>query len=188
MKKLWLLLLLTVLAAILLTGCASNADSLATPTPGNSGAQNNLIPNLTATGTPGPSITSYPSAIGTPGNGNNSAQNPEDIRDASKKMAEAVERLSEVDDAYVLALGDTALVGLKFTPEYQGKADERIKKMVLARVQTVDKTVRSVAVTDDVKWLQDIQALTETLGSALNLDTLKAQMDDLVKQITVYTE
>ncbi len=188
MKKLWLLLPLTLLAAILLTGCASSADSLATPTPGNNGAQNNLLPNLTATGTPGPSITTQPAATGTPDNGNSSAQNPEDVRDASKKMADAVERLSEVDDAYVLALGDTALVGLKFAPEYQGKADDRIKKMVLARVQTVDKTVRSVAVTDDVKWLQDIQALTETLGSALNLDTLKAQMDDLVKQITVYTE
>ena len=191
MKKLCLLLLMTLLAAVLLTGCASSAGSLATPTPGNNGAQNNLIPSLMTTGTPGPSVTSRPSATGMPDNGNSGAagvQNPEDVRDASRKMADAVERLSEVDDAYVLALGDTALVGLKFTPEYQGKADDRIKKMVLARVQTVDKSVRSVAVTDDVKWLQDIQALTETLGSALHLDTLKAQMDDLVKQITVYTE
>ena len=121
MKKLWLLLPLVLLAAILLTGCASSADSLSTPTPGNSGAQNNLIPHLTATGTPGPSVTGLPSATGTPDNGNNGAasvQRPEDVRDASKKMADAIERLSEVDDAYVLALGDTALVGLKFAPEY----------------------------------------------------------------------
>ena len=117
MKKLWLLLLLASLAAILLTGCASSAGSLSTPTPGNSGAQNNLIPNLTATGTPGPSVTNLPSATGIPENGNNGAaavQRPEDVRDASKKMADAIERLSEVDDAYVLALGDTALVGLEF--------------------------------------------------------------------------
>ena len=191
MKKLWLLLLLTLLASILLTGCASSADSLSTPTPGNTGAQNNLIPNLTATGTPGPSVTNLPSATGMPDNGNNGAatvQRPEDVRDASKKMADAIERLSEVDDAYVVALGDTALVGLEFAPEYQGKVDDRIKKMVLTRAQTVDKTIRSVAVTDDVKWVQDIEALADTLKNSTNLDALKAQMDDLVKQITVYTE
>ena len=191
MKKLWLLLPLTILAAAMLTGCVSSADALATPTPKANGGQNNLFPGLTTTGTPGPAATNRPSAAGTPDNGGDGAagiQTPEDARKASKAMAEAVERLSEVDEAYVLALGDTALVGLKFGPEYQGKADDRIKKMVLARVQTVDKTVRSVAVTDDVKWMQEIQALTETLGSAVQLDTLKTQMDDLVNQIKVYTE
>ena len=37
MKKIWLFLLLTVLSAALLTGCASTADTLPTPTPGASG-------------------------------------------------------------------------------------------------------------------------------------------------------
>ena len=184
-KKLWLLILMALLAAVALTGCISRASSLATPTPGVNGAQNNMLPDLTATGTP---ATNQPMNTGMPENGAAGIRTPEDARNASQKMAEAVERLSEVDEAYVLALGDTALVGLKFGPEYQGKADDRIKKMVLTRVQMVDKSIRSVAVTDDVKWLQDIQALTETLGSAVSLDTLKTQMDDLVKQIKVYTE
>ena len=111
-----------------------------------------------------------------------------DARKTSQQMAEAVERLSEVDEAYVIALGDTALGGLEFGPEYQGRADDRIKKMVLARVQTVDKTVKSVAVTDDVKWMQDIQALAEALGGTAGMETIQAQMDDLVRQITAYTE
>ena len=194
MKKIGYLLLLTALAAVFLSGCASSADSLATPTPGATGMGQGLFPGM-ATGTPGTASTSQPGATGMPGTGmtNNGTEaapggTRADARKTSQQMAEAVERLSEVDEAYVIALGDTALVGLEFGPEYQGRADDRIKKMVLARVQTVDKTVKSVAVTDDVKWMQDIQALAEALGGTAGMETIQAQMDDLVRQITVYTE
>ncbi len=187
MKKLFPILLLTILGSLLLTGCASNAGALATPTPRANGAQNGMMPSLTATKSPAMDATDRPAATGMP-SGNVGVQTPEDARNASQSMEEAIERLSEVSEASVIALGDTALVGVKFGPEYQGKADDRIKKMVLARAQTVDKTIRSVAVTDDVKLIQDIQALTETLGSALSLEPLQSQVNDLVRQITVYTE
>ncbi len=187
MKKLWILLLLTVLAAAVLTGCAGSADTLATPTPGANGAQNSLFPEMNATDAPG-TATNRPGATDTPDNGTAGIRTAEDARTASKDMAQAIERLSEVEDASVLALGDTALVGLKFGTEYKGKVDDRIRKMVLTRVQTVNKSIKSVAVTDDVKWVQDIQALSETLTGAANLDTLKARMDDLTAQIQVYTE
>ena len=111
--------------------------------------------------------------ISTPDQSANGIQTLEDARKAAQAMAEAVERLSEVDEASVIALGDTALVGLKFGSEYKGQVDDRMKKMVLARVQTVDKSIQSVAVTSDVKWLQDIQAMGQALGSATGLDDVR---------------
>ena len=54
--------------------------------------------------------------------------------------------------------------------------------------ETVDKSIKSVAVTSDVKWLQDIQAMGQALGSATGLDDVRRQMDDLVRQITPYAE
>ena len=194
MKKIWFLLFLTAVAALALTGCASSADSaLATPTPGAPGMNQGLLPGLGATNNPGATATNQPSVpmnpiISTPDNSAVGIQTLEDARKAAQAMAEAVERLSEVDEASVIALGDTALVGLKFGSEYKGQVDDRMKKMVLARVQTVDKSIQSVAVTSDVKWLQDIQAMGQALGSATGLDDVRRQMDDLVRQITPYTE
>ena len=194
MKKIWYLLFLVLVSAAVLTGCASSADnSLATPTPSATGLVDGMLPGLTATNAPNNSgiATSQPMVTGAPANNgaaNTGIQTPQDARKAAQDMEEAIERLSEVKEAHVIALGDTALVGLEFGPEYQGQVDDRMKKMVLARVQTVDKSIRSVAVTADVKWMQDIQAMGEALGSATGLDDVRAQMEELVKQITPYSE
>ena len=103
-------------------------------------------------------------------------------------MEDAIVKLTEIDDAYVIATVYTAVVGLKFDQQYQGKLDDRIKKMVLTRVQTVDKAVTGVAVTTDVAQVKEIEALAQALESASSLDAVKTQMDELAAQITVYRE
>ena len=186
MKKIWLLLLLTVLSAALLTGCASNADTLASPTPGATGMLPQILPEATngAAVSPGPdaSTTATPSASA------GGIKSLEDAKKASEAMEDAIEKLTEVDDAYVVATGSTALVGIKFTAQYQGKVDDRMKKMVLTRVQTVDKTITGVAVTDDAELVKKIDDLAETLENATSLSAVTAQAEELASQITVYTE
>ena len=78
-------------------------------------------------------------------------------------------------------------MGLKFTRQYQGKVDDRMKKMVLERVQTVEKGVTGVAVTADEAMIKKIQALTETLKDAASMSVVSSQVDELAREITVYT-
>ena len=187
MKKIWLLLPLTFLSAALLTGCASNADTLASPTPGATGMLNNLMPGAAATQAPAQDAASaMPDS--TAGPAANGERTLEDAQEMSQAMEEAVEKLAEVDDAYVVVMGDTALVGVKFASQYRGQADDRLKKMALARVQTVDKTVARVALTDDAALVTAIQALAKTLEGASSLDDVNDKAEEMLKQLTVYQE
>ena len=180
MKKTLMFLMLTLLSAVLLTGCASNADTLASPTPGATNMLDNLMPG-TATESPmTDNATMQPEGTAAP------AATIEDTRKTVQAMEEALEKLSEVDDAYVITLGDTALVGLEFENQYQGGTDERLKKMVLARLQTVDKNIAKVAVTSDEPLVTSIEALTEVLKSASSLEDVNKRAEDVLKQLTVY--
>ena len=183
MKKTLLFLMLTLLLAVLLTGCASNADTLASPTPGATNMLNNLMPG---TGTATESPTMMDNATMQPDGTASPAATIEDTRKAVKAMEEALEKLSEVDDAYVITVGDTALVALEFENQYQGGTDERMKKMVLARLQTVDKNIAKVAVTSDEPLVTGIEALTEALKSASNLEDVNKRAEEMLKQLTVY--
>ena len=185
LKKIWLLLLL-LLAAALLAGCASSADTTpSSPRPDATGMIESILPratdNVGASPSPGAQATDDPTM---PMAG---IESVEDARTRSEAMEKAVEKLSEVEDAWVTAAGHTALVGLKFTRQYQGKVDDRMKKMVLERVQTVEKGVTGVAVTADEKKNKKIQALTETLKDAASMSAVSSQVDELAREITVYT-
>ena len=81
-----------------------------------------------------------------------------------------------------------AMVALQTDSQYQGGVDERMKKMVLSRVQTVEKAVTGVAVTADEAQVKEIQALAETLDGASALEDVKSQAQKLIDQITVYQE
>ena len=185
MKKIWLLFILLVLSTALLAGCAGNADTLASPSPGATGS---MMPQVSTNATDGMNGL-MPDASAAPTDGTGSGiLSLEDAKKASEAMEDAIVKLTEIDDAYVIATGDTAVVGLKFDQQYQGKLDDRIKKMVLTRVQTVDKAVTGVAVTTDVAQVKEIEALAQALESASSLDAVKTQMDELAAQITVYRE
>ena len=182
LKKIGLFLLLTALSAALLTGCTGSADTLPSPTPGVTGMPGTGM----GAGTAGPAASAVPQASDAPQAGG--IQTVEDAMKASEAMEDAIDKLSEVEDAEVAVIGDTALVGITFAGQYQGKVDDRLKKMVLARVQTVDKTVKRVAVTDDKTLVQAISALEGTLEKAPSLDDVADEMKKLADRITVYTE
>lgn len=186
LKKIWLLMLL-FLSAALLAGCASQADtSPASPSPEATGLIESILPGMTdrpdVNPTAGAMATDDPSM---PGAG---IERVEDAQTRSKAMEEAIEKLSEVENAYVAAAGHTALVGLEFTKQYQGKVDDRMKKMVLTRVQTVEKGVTGVAVTDDAEMVKKIREISESLDNAASMSAVKAQVDELARDIKVYTE
>ena len=186
MKRILFLLLLTAFAALVLTGCASSADTLPTPTPGATNMLDNLMPENSAGAGPAQGAAATASPEGTAGPAANGERTLEDVQKNSQAMEEAVEKLSEVDEAYVVTVGDTALVGLKFAGQYQGQTDDRLKKMVLARVQTVDKTIAKAAVTDNGALVTGIQALAEALKGASSLNDVNDKAEEILRQLTVY--
>lgn len=190
MKKVLLFLMLAAAAALLLTGCASNADTLPSPTPGtNNVTIQPLLPDMNGNNGMGMNAgaTAMPSGTAQPMN-NGNTPTVEGAQQAAQAMKEAVMKLSEVDEAWAVPMGDTALVGVKFSTQYQGGADDRLKKMVLTRVQSVDKAVTKVAVTDNAALVTGIQALAETLKGASSLDDVNTKAEDMLKQLTVYSE
>lgn len=185
MKKLWMLMLLLALAAAVLAGCASNADTLASPSPAVS-AMPSASPDVTNSPT-----SPQPDASGNPGSVMPSMGGITSLEDAQKKseeMEDAIGKLSEVDDAYVVAIDTRALVGVKYNSQYQGQTDDRMKKMILARIQTVDKAITGVAVSSEEDQVKKIQSLAENLDSATSLSAISSQAEDLMNQITVFTE
>lgn len=189
-----MLLLLLTLAALVLAGCSGSADTLPTPTPGATDMTPQASPGAT-TGVDGimdgllPGSTVSPDASGAPAVGAGAGiATVEDAKKDSEEMEDAIEKLSEVDDAYVVAVGNTAVVGVEFDAQYKGGMDDRMKGMVLTRVQTVNKNVTGVAVTDDEKLVQQIESLAETLESATSLSAVSTQAEELAGQITVYTK
>ncbi len=188
MKKMLLFLMLATAAALLLTGCASSADTLPSPTPGtNNVTIQPLVPDMNGNNGMNTGTTDMPNGTAQPLN-NGNTMTVESAQQAAQAMKEAVIKLSEVDEAWVVPMGDTALVGVKFDSQYQGGADDRLKKMVLTRVQSVDKAVTKVAVTDSAALVTGIQALAETLKGASSLDDVNTKAEDMLKQLTVYSE
>ena len=110
----------------------------------------------------------------------------EDAKKASEDMEDAIEKLTEVDEAYVVAVGNVALVAVDFGAQYQGTLDERLQKMILTRVQGVNKGITSIAVATDEANAQAVQELSEALEDATSLSAITAQADTLAKKLTVY--
>lgn len=186
MKKLWMLLLPLCLAAAVLAGCASNADTLASPSPAISGMPSASPSAAGGTSSPQPDASGMPGDSAMPGMGG--VTSLEDAKKESEEMEDAIGKLSEVDDAYVVAIDTRALVGVKYNSQYQGQTDDRMKKMILTRIQTVDKAITGVAVSSDEAQVKEIQSLAEALDSAASLSAISTQAEDLMNQITVFTE
>ena len=177
-SKLWILLLLSALAAFLLTGCASGAAIQESPTPGVSPSADPL------TFTAQPDAGTMGTAV--PGGMLNSGMTLEETKKAAEDMEDAVEKLSEIREAWVVPLGETALVGVQYAKEYQGEMDERLKKMVLTRLQTVDKAITGVAVTDNEALAAGIKALSKAMEGASSLDEINGKAEEILKQLTVF--
>ena len=98
----------------------------------------------------------------------------------SDNVAEEVEKLSELDTAEAVVAGNIALVGVKYDAQYQGGLTERLTKMVEQRVETIDKTITAVHVTDDEAMLDKIAKLREELNNkSITFEELQTQLLDI---------
>lgn len=202
MKKIWILTVLTIVSLSLFTACASEADTLVSPSPSGSpmvtpaptqqmSPNNNGVPG--ETGAPagdaaGNGMTGSMGMNGSMGNGNgstagqtgaNGVTTMEDSRRISEQVAEEVEKLSELDEAEALVVDNMAVVSVKFDDQYKSGMDDRLRNMIEARVQAVNRNITNVYVVEEES---DFNALTKIRESLTNANyTVEQLRQELMK-------
>ena len=203
MKKAMMVLLCIVMAGMVLSGCAagnaSGTTATAAPIVTNSPMATSTAQAGAATMTPdvSPDMNAGMSAgmaAGSTASGVNSAANaaggmsamtPAQAGRTAEKIEEAVERLSEIDDAeVVIDSGNRVAVAVEFDDQYSAGLDERMKGMIVEAVKKVDDGLTEIEITDDSTLYGQIKGLGDRLAKATGLDELADDFGDLWNRIT----
>lgn len=183
MKKWILSLLCLAVAGMALTGCASGNAS------GVSATQTPMTTSEVMMNTPSPSPTASPMATMSPG-ATDSAMNaamadmtPAEAGRLAEQISEAVERISEVDDAEVIVHNGRVLVAVEFDDQYSAGLDDRMKQTIVEAVQSVDENLTDVEVTDDDTLYGQVKGLAERVANVTGLDELADDFGDLWDRI-----
>lgn len=114
-----------------------------------------------------------------------SGMTPAEAGRTAEKIAEAVERISEIDDAEV-AIGDEnrVLVAVEFDDQYKAGLDDRMKEMIVEAVRKEDDRFTDIEITDDGTLYGQIKGLGERLAKATGLDELADDFGDLWNRVT----
>lgn len=186
------LLVLSLTCLGLFTACTSNADAMpepaptaqsattspmATTSPGNT-TSGNTTSDTTMDAMPSPAASAEPATVG-------AASTVADAQRLSDRVEEEVEKLSEVDEADAVVIGNIALVGVDYEDQYQGGLTDRLKAMVTDRVEMTDKTITAVHVTDDETLRKSIAALNDMMDDAnASFEMLQTKALDIAAQLT----
>ena len=202
MKKGYLALLMMIMAGMVLGGCAagnaSGTTATASPIETDSPAPTmSMAPTMqpSAGVTDGMTNGMQESGMqdngmrdnGMAGNGSDtpvSAMTPAQAGKLADEIEEAVERISEIDDAEVVVSDDRVLVAVEFDDQYSAGLDERMQQMIEEAVQNVDENLTDVEITDDDTLYGQVKGLGERLARATGLDELADDFGDLWDRIT----
>ena len=173
MKRIWILLVISLVGVGLFTACSSNADTMVQPSPSPS-VSPSASPTATATDSPSaaPTITDKGMEAG--------VNTVEDAQRVSDEVSEEVEKLSELKSAEAVVMGTIAVVGVEYDAQYQEGMTDRLKEMIEARVQAVDKSIVTVHVKDSESDYQKLMELREKLSNQdLTFEQLQTQVLNL---------
>lgn len=198
MKK-TLLVLAVSLLALPLSACTSATDMTTATNPPTSTATTSpnvttVLPGTTDTmdgmngtdgmaGTDGangmdgilPNATTIPESTG--------VTSMDKARRVIEQIEEELERLSEVDDAEVVIAGNKAAVALEFDDQYKAGLDDRLRKIVKERIDSVISGISTVAVTADETVMDAIESLGERLDTMSDMSALQSDLDAIIKKI-----
>lgn len=181
MKQIGLWILAAAVVA-LLAGCMNNATTTPSTTPQGGSMQNapqsTDVPDALSSATPW--VKDKENAASADG----AIQTTTEAKQQAEAMEHTLEALAEIDDADVVAVDRTALVGLKFADQYQGGLDGRMKDAVLAQLQTVNKSINAACVTADPALAKKIDRLEDLLDNATDLSRIKQPFEELAGEIT----
>lgn len=190
MKKI-VLFMLSALLALGLAGCASETTPQASPSPMMTTAAPatqapteaptvapTIAPEQTASSMMSTGAPSSPSAAGMA-----SEMTDEDAMTVAEAVSTEVARLSEIDKATTVVVGDTALIGVSFDTQYQGEMTTRIKDMVADRAKTADARIQNVWVTADPDLLERVQALWDKRDGGSAVADITDEFQEIVNRL-----
>ena len=201
MKKGILALLCIVMAGMVLSGCAartaSGTTATAAPITTNSPMGTTNAPGSAATVSPdmspdmnngaamGAQTGTTAGMLNAGTTAGPAAMTPAQAGRLADQIEEAVERISEIDDAEVVIGNDSrVLVAVEFEDQYQAGLDDRMKQMIVQAVQKVDDGLKDIEITDDDTLYGQVKGLGERLANATGLDELADDFGDLWDRIT----
>jgi YhcN/YlaJ family sporulation lipoprotein len=111
------------------------------------------------------------------------AMTPAEAGKLAERISEAVERLSEVDDAEVVIAGNKAAVGIEFDDQYQAGLDDRLRKIIKERIDSVISGISTVAITADTTITDAIESLGERLETMSDMASLQSDLDAIIRKI-----
>ena len=184
-KKLGTLMVLSVACMGLFSACTSNADAMPNPAPTANTAGKvttapmaTTSPDATMDVMPMPTASAEPATVG-------AANTVADAKRISQRVEDEVDKLSEVDDAEAVVIGNIALVGVSYDGQYQGGMTDRLKKMITERVEMTDKTITAVHVTDDPTLYKSIAELNDMMDDVnASFETLQTRALDIAAKLT----
>lgn len=93
------------------------------------------------------------------------AMTPAQAGQLAEKIAQAVQQISEIDEAQVVVNNDRALVAVRFDAQYNAGLDDRMKQQITETVQKVDDGLKDVEITDDDTLYGQIKGLGERVAN-----------------------
>jgi len=181
--KKWILALLCMIAVgTTLSGCSAGTANTLNPTTAPATTQ----PAATMSATASPEATASPmnSPMAQESAAPQSSMTPAQAGQMAERISEAVERISEIDDAEVIVYDDRVLVAVEFNDQYNAGLDDRMKQMITEKVQEVEKTLTRVEITNDETLYGQVKNFGERLGKATGFDELADDFGDLWNRIT----
>ena len=164
--RVFLALVLAAAIGACMTGCMAgnvknNETAAPSPTP-------NYMPQGTAAD--GANVTNPPAAF--------------DWGRGAAQIEARLSQISEISEARVVVAGNTALVGVKFNPAYQGEMTERIREMIAAEIMKADPQITTVAVTAEEEDVRSVYDISDRVTAGKEMDTLKEDINEIVRNAT----
>ena len=166
-RKGFLIALCALLVAAALTGCMNAGDRFS----GTNDTNVSEAPQVTEGVSVMPENTS-------------AIQNAFDWITGRTQIEEKINLLSEIETSRIVTNGNTALVGVTFTSQYQGEMTQRIQNLVAGIVEEADPNIQVVAVTSEKEDVETITAISDQLGGGALDAEAKAEIDRIVRNVT----
>lgn len=183
LRKSQMAALLLIALSLILGACMNTASS-------PEATQDPFTGAGTSTGLPAASATPGAPAQGADNASGQNAQNAQtgtaqryDWHANAETVENRVGQISEFRNAAPRS-GDTALVGVKFTPQYQGEMTERIRDMIAGQVKAADPMLQTVAVTANADDVARIFEMSDAVKSGQSVDELDSDIDNIVRNAT----
>jgi hypothetical protein len=180
MKKGLLFTMMLAVLSLALTGCFRSTTEV-TPTP-------SAVPLVTGVpgvigGTVMPGVSTVP-GVGTVPGATTMPGQPFDWATKATTIENRINMFSEIQESSVVTSGNTALVGVVFTPQYKGEMTQRIRDMIAGEVMAADPSIQVVAVTSESKDVATIKQLAQQQRSGGSPEQLKTEVEKIVRNAT----